>query len=64
MFPVRYLASMLLGGVIAAAVFNDTAREKVLQLAKLAEKEIDKMVEASKEGEKKRFAERRYCVDD
>lgn len=53
MFPVRYLASMLLGGAIAAAVFNDTAREKVLQLAKLAEKEIDKMVEASKEGEKK-----------
>lgn len=48
MFPLRYLASMLLGGVISAAVFNDTAREKILQLAKLAEKEIDRMVEASK----------------
>ena len=53
MFPARYLASMLLGGVIAATVFNDTARDKVLQLAKLAEKEIDKMVEASQEGEQK-----------
>ena len=39
---------MLLGGVIAAAVFNDTAREKVIQLAKLAEKEIDKMVATTK----------------
>ena len=48
MFPARYLASMLLGGVIAAAVFNDTAREKVIQLAKLAEKEIDKMVATTK----------------
>ena len=51
MFPLRYLASMLLGGVIAATIFNDTAREKAIQMAKLAEKEIDKLVEAAK-GEK------------
>lgn len=48
MFPFRYLASMLLGGVISAAVFNDTAREKIIKLAKLAEREIDKMVDSAK----------------